>query len=61
MLKRPPGLAVPEPSELPSCLCGAQMTFERTKDSDAETSIQVFRCSSCGHEIQLTVWAAIEG
>jgi hypothetical protein len=58
MLERP---LAPESIELPSCLCGAQMAFERTKDSDAETSIQVFRCSRCGHEMQLTVWASAQG
>ena len=55
MLERPLEL---DSIELPSCLCGAQMAFERIKDSDAETSIQVFRCSSCDHEMQLTVWAS---
>jgi len=61
MLERSPRLAGFDLGDLPGCLCGAQMTFERTKDSDAETSIQVFRCTSCGHEMQLTVWATAEG
>jgi predicted SprT family Zn-dependent metalloprotease len=58
MLER---LLEPGSTDVPSCVCGAQMNFERTKVSDADTSIKVFRCSHCGHEMQLTVWASAEG
>ena len=58
MLER---LHEPGTTEIPGCVCGAQMDFERTKAADADTSIKVFRCSTCGHEMQLTVWASVEG
>ena len=54
-------LLEPGSPDVPSCMCGAQMSFEHTKASDADTSIKVFRCSRCGHEMQLTVWASVDG
>jgi len=58
MLER---LHEPGSTVIPNCVCGAQMGFERTKAADSDTSIKVFRCSTCGREMQLTVWAAAEG
>jgi len=38
-----------------SCRCGAGMQPLNTKIHN-DFEIQIFRCSSCSHELQLTVW-----
>lgn len=48
-------LLVPGSTDLPDCRCGTEMHFVQAKpQGDAE--IRIFKCDSCGHELQLTVW-----
>lgn len=50
------GLLVPGSTEVPECMCGAEMRLAETKPR-GDTAIRVFRCDVCRHEFQLMVWA----
>lgn len=48
-------LLVPGSTERPDCRCGTEMRLVKAKpQGDAE--IRIFKCDSCGHELQLMVW-----
>jgi hypothetical protein len=47
---------VPGSTEVPECMCGAEMRLAETKPR-GDTAIGVFRCDVCRHEFQLMVWA----
>ena len=49
-------------TEMPVCRCGGEMHIASTKvlqDRD-DACIRIYRCASCQHELQLTVWADSE-
>jgi hypothetical protein len=52
-------LFVPGSTELPECRCGAEMHLFGAKSS-GEMEKRIFRCGKCSHELQLTVWKALE-
>jgi hypothetical protein len=52
-------LLVPGSTELPDCRCGTEMRLVQAKPL-GEAEIRVFKCDKCGHELQLTVWKAME-
>jgi hypothetical protein len=49
-------------SETPVCRCGQEMHIDRTLAVREKTDahIRVYRCTGCGHEMRLTIWAATE-
>jgi len=52
-------LLVPGSTDLPECMCGAEMLLFETKPR-VDTEVRVFRCGTCHHEFQLMVWGALE-
>jgi hypothetical protein len=53
MLER---LLEPGSTDLPACVCGAEMRLERTQAAQDDTEIRIFQCPRCQHELRLTVW-----
>jgi hypothetical protein len=56
-------LLVPGCTELPACRCGNKMqiaSFDPLPES-GDAHIRVYKCSSCHHEMRLTVWASDAG
>jgi hypothetical protein len=54
-------LLVPGSTERPTCRCGEVMevaTIERLPEG-SDAAIRVYRCTACGHEMRLTVWATV--
>jgi hypothetical protein len=51
-------LLSPEATELPPCRCGKEMqrAGSELKNTADDVEIRVYKCSSCGHELRLTVW-----
>lgn len=49
----------PGSKELPDCQCGAEMRFvqSRHREPPSDVEVRVYKCSACGHELRLTVWA----
>ncbi len=55
-------LLEPGCSEMPDCRCGREMkltSIEQISDQD-DTNIKIYHCSTCAHELRLTVWAVEE-
>ncbi len=50
---------VPGSTDLPDCLCGAEMCLAQAKPRGA-IEIRIYRCNTCQHELQLMVWALPE-
>jgi hypothetical protein len=50
------GLLVPGSTDVPECMCGAEMRLAETKPR-GDTAIRIFRCDVCRHEFRLMVWA----
>jgi hypothetical protein len=49
-------LLSPGSTELPDCRCGREMVHASSERCGADAEKRVYRCSSCGHEMRLTVW-----
>ena len=43
-------------AELPSCTCGQEMGFLKTRNISSDAAIKHFECAACGHELRITVW-----
>lgn len=56
-------LLEPGSTELPICRCGIEMKLVAgdRPPTTYETEIRIFRCSSCEHEMRLTVWSGFDG
>ena len=55
-------LLEPGCSEMPDCRCGREMkltSIEQISNQD-DTNIKIYHCSTCAHELRLTVWAVEE-
>jgi hypothetical protein len=52
-------LLVPGNTELPECRCGKEMQIARVDEFPDRTDaqIRVYNCSTCHHEMRLTVWS----
>ena len=48
-------LLAPDSTEVPDCMCGAEMRLSETKPR-GDNEIRVFRCDVCQHEFRLMVW-----
>jgi hypothetical protein len=54
-------LLVPGSTERPTCRCGEVMevaSIERLSEG-SDAAIRVYRCTTCSHEMRLTVWATV--
>src|ERR1041385_368425 len=53
-------LLEPHSAETPECRCGNPMTIEAftAVPGRADCHVRIFKCSSCDHELRLTVWSA---
>ena len=53
-------LLVPGCTELPVCRCGNEMHIASLDppQEGSDAHIRIYKCSSCHHEMRLTVWAA---
>ena len=49
----------PGSTEMPDCRCGAEMYLSAAKPR-GDTEVRIFRCDTCHHEFQLTVWRTAE-
>jgi hypothetical protein len=52
-------LLVPGSTERPTCRCGDVMevvSIERLPEG-SDAAVRVYQCTSCRHEMRLTVWA----
>jgi hypothetical protein len=52
-------LLTPGSTELPECRCGEEMQIAGVDEvpDRAEAQIRVYKCSTCRHEMRLTIWA----
>lgn len=48
-------LLVSGSTERPDCRCGTEMRLIQVRPQ-GQADVRVFRCDSCGHELQLAVW-----
>jgi hypothetical protein len=52
-------MLVPGSTEMPDCQCGLEMQLARSTqfDKSPDAEVRIYKCSECGHELRLTVWA----
>jgi len=45
-------------TEMPDCLCGAEMTLVQSgpTDKSAGTQVRLYECPACKHQLNLMVW-----
>jgi hypothetical protein len=53
-------LLAPDSTEGPECRCGEEMQVERIDavPDRTDAQIRIYKCSTCQHEMRLTVWAS---
>jgi hypothetical protein len=51
-------LLAPDCTEGPKCRCGEEMTIAGVDAllNSIDAQIRIYKCSSCQHEMRLTVW-----
>ena len=53
-------LLEPGNTSLPDCVCHKQMKVFGMTPVSNDAYVRIYRCSSCQHEMRLTVWAETE-